>query len=106
MTFNVGSFMGQQRCKAAELSCHRLSLFRFLNPFVLGQGACCLCFVLLEFCTYGCSLGPAQHTGHNVFPKVALLTLRLWSSAAVFSLASKLSLRNFFLLVAYFVYKE
>lgn len=36
----------------------------------------------------------------------AVALQRLWSSAAVFSLASKLFLRNLFLFVAYFVYSE
>lgn len=128
-----GSSMGQQQCKAAELSCHRLSLLGFLNPFMLARGVPSLCFVLSKCCTDGSSLGPAQPARHNVLPEgsvfldppgchhifsctfeywclngswpgfvfaMAVLTLRLWSSAAVLSLASKLPLSNFFLLVA------
>lgn len=39
------SFMGRQQLKAAELSCHIFIfiLFRFSNPFMPGQGVCCLC---------------------------------------------------------------
>lgn len=43
-----GSFMGQQQLKAAEPSCHIFILFRFSNPFMPGQGLCCLCAAWID----------------------------------------------------------
>lgn len=56
-----GSFMGQQQLKAAELSCHIFILFRFSNPFMPGQGVCCLCAAWID--------AAPSHTGHNVLPE-------------------------------------
>lgn len=76
--FPSAIFVRHWRCKSAQMSCHRESLVRFSNTFMLSQGDCCPRLWLLQCWTDGERFAPADCSRHNVLSKVVVHVHLSW----------------------------